>query len=138
MSHPTGKICAIVGAWLQLGLLFGVSMVALSMISAFNEIADGDSTEPVELTEQVSVAMSFQMIGGTMSLAGMILLAMALLVYHYRAPWFYNFLKIGSIFLLLAIPVGTVIGVLALTFLNKHREEFRPKSRSPHMAPEQG
>lgn len=57
----------------------------------------------------------------------------AIVLYGFRARWFWRCLVITSIFWLLAMPMGSVLGLIGLIVLLACRKHF-PKGEAPVMA----
>lgn len=120
-----GRKLALWGAWLQLGLVFGLLGTVIGMIGAFNTIeAEGDGSAEA-LANNISIALNTTAIGIIAGLIGIVLLLVALFSHRYRAPWFFWFMAIYSVLMLLAFPIGTVFGIVVLVHIIPRKEEFR-------------
>ena len=119
-----GKKLAVSGVALQFGPLFGLIGTIVGMIRAFGDLAEAGSAPGGELANSISIALYTTAIGYVMGIVGIILICISLFKIQYRAPWFLTALWILSVLWLLNFPVGTVIGILMIVYLNNHKEEF--------------
>jgi len=118
-----GKNVAISGVVLQLGLLVDFIGTVVGKSSAEKHISEGGSLEL--LADDMGFALIITVIGLGIALVGLIFVFIALFGSKYRAPWFFWFLIVGSLFWMLHVPVGTLFGFGFLIYLIMHKEEFR-------------
>lgn len=123
-----GRALALWGAWLQVGLILGILGMVIEMIRSFR-LHRESTVSAEELAIEISAGMNLSMVGMLASLVGMILLLVALFYSKYRAPWFFWFMAIYAGLSLLAIPIGTVIGIIVLVHIILRRDEFRSGSQ---------
>ena len=64
-----------------------------------------------------------------LALIGAVLILLALFWSKYRAPRFYRDLWAISVLWLIAVPVGTFVGILMMIYLATHSHEFREEPR---------
>ncbi len=95
------------------------------MIKTFEAIAIYGTGDAEAVSAGVSEALITTEIGLVLGFVGTGFLYVALLSNEYRARWFYKFMTIYSYLNLIAIPVGTVIGILTLKYLKKRKSEFQ-------------
>jgi hypothetical protein len=94
------------------------------MFRAFNTLAANNISDPRALSGNIATVLIATTIGLFVSLIGLVLICLALFVSRYREPWFYWFLVIYGITLLIAFPVGTVLGVMLLVYCVTNKAEF--------------
>ena len=131
MKKQKGRKIALWGAWLQLGLVFGLGGTVIGMINAFEKIALNEPGDPALLANDISFALITTAIGLIPALVGLIFLGIALFGKKYRAAWFFWFLIIYSCFLALYFPVGTIIGVALIIYLIWNKDEFLKGKSDP-------
>jgi len=110
-ESPKGKSLAVIGACLQIApiLYFLISVVVLSQ-SGENELGN---------------LLRFGIITMAMSLSGAIMLFSSLVFMKYRAPWFFQFMVIFSIYLVFKMSLFfTPIGIVTALYLLSKRSEF--------------
>ena len=121
-----GRTLALLGAWLQLAPFLGLLGTVIGMFNAFEEISKEESLSSTEmLSENISFAITATAIGIIPAMIGLILLLVALFASKYRAPWFFWFMVIYSIFTLLGFPIGTVLGIVILIYIIPRKNEFK-------------
>lgn len=121
-----GRTLALWGAWLQLGLVFGLLGTVVGMIGTFSEISkEGITGSPEALSGNISLALTTTAIGIIPALIGMVFLLVALFSSKYRAPWFFWFMAIYAVLSLLGFPIGTVLGIVILVYIIPRKEEFK-------------
>ncbi|MFB9899953.1 MotA/TolQ/ExbB proton channel family protein [Cerasicoccus arenae] len=124
MNHQPGKTLALIGAWLQIGPVFGLLGTVYGMVCAFQDIEASGMGNPEALANNISIAITTTAMGLIMGLIGLIFLAIAFFHSSYRAPWFFKFLIVFAIFWLIHFPIGTIIGVLLLVYIISKKAEF--------------
>ena len=137
--NEMGKRLAICGVVLQFGSVIGIIGTVMGMLLAFAELSNGEP-EVGALASRISFALYAQASGLLLSLGGVILLCVALFGSRYRASWFRTAMWVLAILWLFSIPIGTVVGVIVMVYLSKHKEEFiepteRPLSSEPAPCP---
>ena len=124
-QHPNrGRSLAKIGAFLQLGPLIGLAATGIGMIHSFNTLEKANATDPRELAGKVGEVLIFTAIGFTLGLIGLAIIFTALFTTPYRSRWIFWLLLIEGMLLLLAFPVGTVLGVLICLYCLTHKAEF--------------
>ena len=123
-KKSVGKMLAATGVLMQavsvLALAWCVGMMALAMRAAPEGVRESAEHVAAALG-RIVLAMTM---AGVISLSGWIMLAAALWSSRYRAPWFRRAATILSVLSLLNFPLGTILGIVVLLYLRKHREEF--------------
>jgi hypothetical protein len=122
--NQTGKNLARIGVLLQLGLLIGLWVTILGMMMTFNDIGTGKPVDQNAVAAGVSVALLATGIGMIFALVGAVFILLALFSAKYRAPRFYSNLWAISVLWLIAVPLGTVLGILMMIYLGTHKREF--------------
>jgi len=121
--NENGKRLAICGVVLQFGFVIGIIGTVIGMIHAFAELSNGEP-DIEALASHISLALYTKAGGLLLSLLGAILLCVTLFGKRYRAPWFRTAMWILSIMWLFSIPIGTILGIIVMVYLSKHKEEF--------------
>ncbi len=119
-----GKTTALTGAILQIGPIFGLIGTIFGMLETFRVITVEGTGEAEDLSAGISAALVSTQIGFVFGFVGMILLAIALFGYKYRAKWFFWFLIVYSAFSILGFPIGTILGIALLVYVLKRKQEF--------------
>ena len=122
--NQRGKKLALSGVALQFGPLFGLIGTVIGMIHAFGNLAETGDANAGELANNISIALYTTAIGYVMGIVGIILICISIFRIQYRAPWFLTALWVLSVLWLLSFPICTVIGILFILYLNKHKAEF--------------
>jgi hypothetical protein len=94
------------------------------MMHAFETLGKDGVGDPQRLSANIGEVLIPTAIGFGVSLAGLALICIALFRYRYRAKWFFWYLTISSCILLFGFPVGTIIGVIILSFCLARKHEF--------------
>ena len=131
MKNEKGRKIALWGAWLQLGLVFGLGGTIIGMISAFEKIAGNQPADPAMLADDMSFALITTAIGLIPGLVGLVLLGIALFGKKYRATWFFWFLVVYGALLAVSYPIGTIIGVALIIYLVWNKDEFLRRKSDP-------
>ena len=135
MKKEKGRTIALWGAWLQLGLVFGIGGTMVGMINAFGRMTTDQPGDAELLANDISFALVTTAIGLIPASVGLVLLGIALFGMRYRAPWFFWLLIIYSGLCALAFPVGTIIGVAMIIYLIWIKHEFLEKKGGPSGGP---
>jgi len=120
-----GKQLAIWGVVLQLGTIVGLVGTIIGLIRAFGKVAQSGTARPEALASELGIALYTTAAGMILSLVGVVFILVALFAVRYRAPWFETALWVLSVLWLLCVPAGTVLGIVVILYLIKHRREFR-------------
>ena len=131
MKNEKGRKIALWGAWLQLGLVFGLGGTVIGMINAFEKIAENGTGDPTLLANDISFALITTAIGLIPALLGLVFLGIALFGMKYRSLWFFWFLIIYSGLWALNFPIGTIIGVALIIYLIWNKDEFLKRKSDP-------
>lgn len=140
-TSQRGRLLALWGAWLQLGLVLGLLGTVVGMISAFEQISEHGQANAERLSADISFALVATAIGVIPALIGVVFLAVALFRMKYRAPWFFWFLVLYSGLWVLNFPVGTIIAGALIVFLIMRKDEFlksqdaKDQRNDPPLAP---
>ena len=127
--NQKGKNIARIGVLLQLGLLIGFAVAAIGMAWAFSVMTPGKPIDKHTMFTFFDVVLVALSIGVILALIGAVLILLALFAARYRAPWFYSRLWAVSVLWLIALPVGTFLGILMMIYLATHSHEFREEPR---------
>jgi hypothetical protein len=122
-----GKSLATWGVALHAGLLIGLVSAIYVLTHTLSMSNAGTETVTDEMANNLATAMYLSIAGFLLALAGLILVLIALLSMRYRAAWFYKSVYVCAIIWLLRIPLGTVLGIILILFLRRHRGEFFPR-----------
>jgi hypothetical protein len=125
MNHKnqTGKQLAITGLVLQLCALGTLIFTMVGILREFDRMSA--ASDASGLASGISANLTPMAAGSVVGLIGIILISIALLTLRYRAPWFRTMLWVLSIIWLPAFPVGTILGVIVIIYLIKHKDEFK-------------
>jgi len=134
MTQENGKKLALWGAWLQLGAVFSLLGTSIAITRAFRIFDEAVATSNESLVDLIYTASIITTVGLIPSLIGLALMAIALFVSKYRAPWFFWFLVSYSAFWFLIFPVGTILGAGLLAYLILHKDEFFSKHMSERVS----
>ena len=126
--NEKGKNLAIWGVALQLGTVVGLIGTIIGMLRAYVRLADPETAQPEALANDISIALYTTAAGSLVAMVGIILILVALIGVRYRAPWFRTVLWVLSILWLLSFPIGTVLGIVVITYLGNHKTEFTEQS----------
>ncbi len=119
-----GKIIALSGSILQIGPIVGILGTITGMIKTFEAITVYGTGDPETMSAGISEALVTTEIGLMLGFVGTVFLYVALLSNEYRGRWFYKFMTIYSYLNLIAIPVGTIVGIFTLKYLKRRKDEF--------------
>ena len=129
-TNQTGKQLAITGLVLQLCALGTLIFSLVGILREFDKMSA--ESDPSKLAGGISSALTPMAAGSVVGLVGIILISIALFSLRYRAPWFRTMLWVLAIIWLPAFPVGTILGVILIIYLIKHKNEFKvPAIRQP-------
>ncbi|NBB76173.1 MAG: hypothetical protein GVY02_02235 [Bacteroidetes bacterium] len=131
MKNEKGRKIALWGAWLQLGLVFGLGGTVIGMINAFEKIAENEAGDPALLANDISFALITTAIGLIPALIGLVLLGIALFGKKYRGRWFFWFLIFYGVLWALNFPVGTIFGIALIVYLIWNKDEFLKRKSDP-------
>lgn len=122
IAAKKGRALAILGSILQIPIYLGFIAFVLGVILTFYAMYLYESNNVAAIAAGLSSAIKFTLLGGVLSLPGLIVTLYVLLKTEYRARWFSRFNLISVIFWLLSFPFCTVLGLLyALVFFKKGR-----------------
>jgi hypothetical protein len=128
MNETKGKQLAIWGLILQLGFVVGVGGTVIGVMHAFSRMAADGTAQLSDVAPGISTALHSTVAGMLISMVGSVLLLIALLGAKFRAPWFYRTMWVFGILWLINVPIGTVVGIIVIVHLVKHKEEFTEPS----------
>lgn len=130
--NTNAKQLAVWGIILQFGFMIGLIGTIIGMLRVFAELSQSGQTNPEALAWHISYAFYAEAAGLLISLLGVILLLIALIGLKYRAPWFKTVMWILSILWLFSIPIGTILGIVVMIYLSKHKDEFTEAKTQPN------
>jgi hypothetical protein len=122
--NQKGKQLAIWGLVLQLGSVFGLVCTIIAMVRYFSGLADSGTAQASGLAQEISKVLGPAAAGSVFGLIGIILIFVALFRIRYRAPWFRTMLWVLSILWLMSFPLGTILGIIVIIYLARHKDEF--------------
>ena len=128
--NQKGKQLAICGLVLQLGTVVGLVCTVIALIQVFSGFADAETTPPAAIAQEISKVLGPVTAGAVLGSVGIIMVLIALFRARYRSPWFRTMLWVLSILWLLAFPIGTILGIIVIIYLVKHRDEFTEQAPS--------
>ena len=127
--NQKGRQLAIWGIVLQLGAVVALIGTVIGIVQAFSSLAGSDTTPSSALAEEIGKVLGPVAVGSVFGLIGIILILVALFRLRYRAPWFRTMLWVLSILWLMSFPIGTIVGVIVIVYLVKHKEEFAEQGK---------
>ena len=128
ISHVAGRSLAITGL-----ILFIVSQCCAAYVVAkfypfMNALETADVVPPRDVLDSTMKNMPTLFIISSASFAsgicGITMISLALLLYRYRALWFFWMVILTSVLMLPAFPVGTAIGAYFIFSCFAKRSEF--------------
>ncbi len=127
MASTKARFLAITGLVLQLGLPVGMLIALLGLFTPLGSLA-GESTQAAQaINESLRSSIRVLLLGQNLALVGLILFSIAVIAGRYRARWVFNCGRLAMIPWLLAVPVGTVVGIIGLIYFSGRRAEFTPQ-----------
>jgi hypothetical protein len=123
-TKPLGRTLAIAGAWMQAGWVLGLLVMVAGMMSAFHSLGQSGIGDPRVLAASISTVLIAGLIAMIIPLAGLVMLAISIFAFGYRAPWLFWFLIFDSVLMLCGHWVGIALGVATLVFVILKRDEF--------------
>jgi hypothetical protein len=126
---------ALTGAFLQLFQIVGISIMTVQMNRAVKDMhfEDPNDTGAVvasisKVTHRLGEASHSAMIWGLIALLGMAMFLFAVIKLRYRRVWAFWFAVVCGAATLLSFPVGTIVGLISLSYaLFCRREFFEPQ-----------
>ncbi len=122
--NQKGKQLAIWGLVLQLGSVLGLFCTIIAMVRYFSGLADSGTVQASALVQEISKVLGPAAVGSVFGLIGIILILVALFRIRYRTPWFRTMLRVLSILWLMSFPIGTILGIVVIIYLARHKDEF--------------
>jgi len=119
-----GKALALTGVIFQAGPIIGAIGTAIGMLRAFSTLQADGISDPRVLSANIGEVLTATIIGFGLGVVGLVLIILALFVSRYREEWFYWFLVIYGAVLLAGFPIGTLLGIVILTYCLTNRSEF--------------
>lgn len=120
-----GRWLSIIGAVFLALLPVTLLLSMASMFMTYQAVSDPTSSDPKALSTGVSTALFYYLYVGRIALyVGTFVLAMSLLLFHYRAPWLYRLIFCCLPFGLLILPFGPIIVFLGIMFLVWNKQAF--------------
>ena len=105
-TNSTGRLLAIIGTVLQLSPIIGLVGTVIGMMKAFQALGASGISDPSTLSKAIGEVLISAAAGMVVGLLGTVLLAVGVLLCHYRQRWAVNLLKV--------IVILWVIGLLIL------------------------
>lgn len=145
MKAPGIRI-AVVGCFLQVGLVIAKVGEVIGMRRTFAALESTDADKTGELASGIGFALNTAAIGLSLSLVGLVLIAIALIRSRLRARWFYWSLWSTSVIWLACFRFGFVVAVPLMlylllcmkTFLKDGGEANQPPDPTRLARPESG
>lgn len=123
------------GLILQAGLPIGMFTALSSVLTTFGAV-DGDINQAAySIHSGLVFSIRALLVGQCAALAGLVLLAVALMSLRLRAPWLFTWGRIVMIPWLFLIPLGTVVGIIGLFYFADRRAEFLPPAKAQNESP---
>lgn len=131
-----GGFIAKLGAWLQLAQVIGVLCALTGMMRALHSTEDDGLTSPEKFSVAIGDGLVFTFSGLALSLAGVVLITLAITAFRYRAMWMYYFLWCYGLLSLvvqtwasfkgfhLALAGHVSVGLFFIVFAMVKRQEF--------------
>lgn len=138
MNQPTstisGAFLAKLGAWLQLAQVIGFASTASGMMKAFRVLGSAGTSDPDKLSRAIGEVLGATFTGISVSLAGILLILIAITVCRYRAVWMFWFLCLygGLMIFSYFFPFGLFFLIYALV----KKDEFLPAVPVKHQLPD--
>lgn len=129
MKKETGKKLTILGLVLQAGFLAGFFLTLVGVMKAVSQTGNKEDVQLSELAPAISMALHPLSAGILASTLGSVFLLMALFGSKYRTPWFREVMWIFAFLWLIFFPIGTVVGIITMVFLKKHKNDFTDRDR---------
>jgi len=126
--NQKGKQLAIWGLVLQLGSVLGLVCTTVAIVRYFSSLTDSQTAQASTLAQEISKVLGPAATGSVFGLIGIILILAALFSIRYRAPWFRTMLWVLSILWMMSFPIGTVLGIIVIIYLVRHKDEFTEQS----------
>jgi len=126
--NQKGKQLAIWGLVLQLGSVLGLVCTTVAIVRYFSSLTDSQTAQASTLAQEISKVLGPAATGSVFGLIGIILILAALFRIRYRAPWFRTMLWVLSILWMMSFPIGTVLGIIVIIYLARHKDEFTEQS----------
>jgi hypothetical protein len=112
---------------LLLGAVVGLVWTLIPLVQVFSGFTDAETNLSTVLSQEISKTLGPVTVGAALGLVGTIMVLVALFGSRYRSPWFGTLLWVLSILYLLVFPIGTILGVIVILYLVKHKDEFRER-----------
>lgn len=119
------RACAILATAVQCVVLVGLAAFVVMMTRVFQEITAAGSSDPRAMAQGIGEAFIPVVVAVGISVWGILGSVLIVTASNYRARWFYWASVALAIVHLLAIPFGTVYGVVFLVLLVIKRDKFR-------------
>ncbi|WMS85763.1 MotA/TolQ/ExbB proton channel family protein [Pleionea litopenaei] len=112
-----GKTLSIIAVILQIGIIGGLTTSLILMLQLFQSITLNGSGDAGRMSMGLSGALVPLLLGMIVALPGLFIASIALFVSSYRSKYTNIYFTISGIFWCLAIPVGTLFGLIFLVIL---------------------
>lgn len=127
---------AVTGAWMQVFQIVGIAIMWMQMSRAVGEmhIEDPNNTDAVvksisTVAKRLGDASQDAIVWGVLSTLGLVGFLFAVIKLRYRRTWAFWFSVLYGGVLLLAFPVGTVLGGIAVSYALFFKREFLEPQR---------
>ena len=110
-NHVPGRTLAKMGAWLQLGPVFGMIGTVIGMKRAFSTLETSQSGDPAVLSGAIGEVLVSTAIGIGFATIGFVCLLVAMTLYRFRPRWAKVMLAIAAVpvLVLAATAVGQML-----------------------------
>jgi hypothetical protein len=122
-----GHTLAVIGSVILLGA--AIALVLIGGMAAYFTWVGGRTLDSLVTTTPLPAAA---MLTWLATVAGTVASIIAIVLYDFRARWFWRCLVGAAILWLLAPPAGTVVGLISLIVLLTMRRRFPPDEDTPH------
>ncbi|WKD51123.1 MotA/TolQ/ExbB proton channel family protein [Microbulbifer spongiae] len=123
-TSAVGKWLALIGSITLLSLPIGIISTIISMYQLFQEITVQGARSSEFIANGMSEALIPTILGLIYSLPGAILLCVSIVFFRHRRPWVFRVSIAASIVVFLLFPIGTVVSLIIIFMLVKHKHSF--------------
>lgn len=128
MASTKARFLAITGLILQLGLPVGMLVALLGLFTPLGSLTGDVNQAAQAINATLRFSIRALLLGQCLALVGLVLFSIALIAGRYRARWVFAWGRLAMIPWLLAVPVGTVVGIVGLIYFSDRRAEFTAPS----------
>ncbi len=119
-----GRRLAKFGSLLQLAPVTGFAVSVREQMQIMDRVSQMYGLPPEVFAGMMNDARTAAYIGLAIGLPGLVMIALALWKYRFRARWFYYVCYLVGIVLVLRPYIGSAIGISLIAYLVLKRDEF--------------